>query len=143
MPESWYTWGYGATGLEPERGFGKERLKSMVEKLQKDSEKSLDQHKKDVLGAIADAEKPEGAEAGVDNDPMAAETMATAAGVSAVVSVVAAVREDLATNKSNSLFVGSGGSSKKQNSLFVGRSEERRVGKECTSWCRSRWSPDH
>ena len=23
------------------------------------------------------------------------------------------------------------------------RSEERRVGKECTSWCRSRWSPDH
>ena len=21
------------------------------------------------------------------------------------------------------------------------RSEERRVGKECTSWCRSRWSP--
>ena len=24
----------------------------------------------------------------------------------------------------------------------VSRSEERRVGKECTSWCRSRWSPD-
>ena len=23
------------------------------------------------------------------------------------------------------------------------RSEERRVGKECTSWCRSRWSPCH
>ena len=23
------------------------------------------------------------------------------------------------------------------------RSEERRVGKECASWCRSRWSPDH
>ena len=23
------------------------------------------------------------------------------------------------------------------------RSEERRVGKECTSWCRSRWSPEH
>ena len=23
----------------------------------------------------------------------------------------------------------------------VYRSEERRVGKECTSWCRSRWSP--
>ena len=22
-------------------------------------------------------------------------------------------------------------------------SEERRVGKECTSWCRSRWSPYH
>ena len=26
--------------------------------------------------------------------------------------------------------------------LFL-RSEERRVGKECTSWCRSRWSPYH
>ena len=25
----------------------------------------------------------------------------------------------------------------------VQRSEERRVGKECTSWCRSRWSPYH
>ena len=25
----------------------------------------------------------------------------------------------------------------------VVRSEERRVGKECTSWCRSRWSPYH
>ena len=27
------------------------------------------------------------------------------------------------------------------NGIF--RSEERRVGKECTSWCRSRWSPYH
>ena len=27
--------------------------------------------------------------------------------------------------------------------LAQGRSEERRVGKECTSWCRSRWSPYH
>ena len=26
---------------------------------------------------------------------------------------------------------------------YVERSEERRVGKECTSWCRSRWSPYH
>src|SRR3546814_7979097 len=25
----------------------------------------------------------------------------------------------------------------------VGRSEERRVGKECVSTCRSRWSPSH
>ena len=25
----------------------------------------------------------------------------------------------------------------------IRRSEERRVGKECTSWCRSRWAPDH
>ena len=27
--------------------------------------------------------------------------------------------------------------------LYDCRSEERRVGKECTSWCRSRWSPYH
>src|SRR3546814_13400838 len=27
--------------------------------------------------------------------------------------------------------------------LFSGRSEERRVGKECVSTCRSRWSPYH
>ena len=27
--------------------------------------------------------------------------------------------------------------------LMAIRSEERRVGKECTSWCRSRWSPYH
>src|SRR3546814_3879911 len=26
---------------------------------------------------------------------------------------------------------------------FTGRSEERRVGKECVSTCRSRWSPYH
>src|SRR3546814_13059198 len=26
---------------------------------------------------------------------------------------------------------------------FSARSEERRVGKECVSTCRSRWSPDH
>ena len=29
------------------------------------------------------------------------------------------------------------------NALLRVRSEERRVGKECTSWCRSRWSPYH
>src|SRR3546814_9634476 len=27
--------------------------------------------------------------------------------------------------------------------LYYGRSEERRVGKECVSTCRSRWSPYH
>src|SRR3546814_19935374 len=27
--------------------------------------------------------------------------------------------------------------------LYSRRSEERRVGKECVSTCRSRWSPDH
>src|SRR3546814_6615349 len=29
------------------------------------------------------------------------------------------------------------------NSGQLSRSEERRVGKECVSTCRSRWSPDH
>src|SRR3546814_16783879 len=29
----------------------------------------------------------------------------------------------------------------KQVSIFLSRSEERRVGKECVSTCRSRWSP--
>src|SRR3546814_3129381 len=27
--------------------------------------------------------------------------------------------------------------------LYEGRSDERRVGKECVSTCRSRWSPNH
>ena len=30
-----------------------------------------------------------------------------------------------------------------RNMSLINRSEERRVGKECTSWCRSRWSPYH
>src|SRR3546814_20314894 len=35
--------------------------------------------------------------------------------------------------------------SPKSNSAYaaIGRSEERRVGKECVSTCRSRWSPYH
>ena len=32
---------------------------------------------------------------------------------------------------------------KGDDALIAQRSEERRVGKECTSWCRSRWSPYH
>ena len=31
----------------------------------------------------------------------------------------------------------------REKDLLETRSEERRVGKECTSWCRSRWSPYH
>ena len=41
-----------------------------------------------------------------------------------------------ATLGMSSLFI-------KDESLNPTRSEERRVGKECTSWCRSRWSPYH
>ena len=32
---------------------------------------------------------------------------------------------------------------REEDTLIKDRSEERRVGKECTSWCRSRWSPYH
>ena len=32
---------------------------------------------------------------------------------------------------------------KEREKMAAIRSEERRVGKECTSWCRSRWSPYH
>jgi 23S rRNA (uridine2552-2'-O)-methyltransferase len=31
----------------------------------------------------------------------------------------------------------------KQQGMVIGRSEERRVGKECRRLCRSRWSPYH
>ena len=42
-------------------------------------------------------------------------------------------------------IIGSSGSGKSTflRSINLLRSEERRVGKECTSWCRSRWSPYH
>src|SRR3546814_11555982 len=46
-----------------------------------------------------------------------------------------AMKADIAAKKNVVLEAGG---------LFVlGRSEERRVGKECVSTCRSRWSPDH
>src|SRR3546814_20363707 len=38
------------------------------------------------------------------------------------------------------LFVATGGGSANKTFLFPERSEERRVGKECVSTCRSRWS---
>src|SRR3546814_1642580 len=41
------------------------------------------------------------------------------------------------------LDVESSGSSPDRDAFFAERSEERRVGKECVSTCRSRWSPYH
>src|SRR3546814_13513300 len=36
------------------------------------------------------------------------------------------------------------GADRQQSAMMIGaRSEERRVGKECVSTCRSRWSPEH
>ena len=62
------------------------------------------------------------ASANVTNNPPAGQNLTASATVNVV-------REpDLAIDKTGPAFV---------------RSEERRVGKECTSWCRSRWSPYH
>ena len=44
---------------------------------------------------------------------------------------------------SNSLLEGLVFGSRIARAIRQSRSEERRVGKECTSWCRSRWSPYH
>ena len=40
-------------------------------------------------------------------------------------------------------FLDKGGTGKTTTVAHLGRSEERRVGKECQSTCRSRWSPYH
>jgi len=91
----------------------------MVEKLQADSEKSLEVHKDEVIKALA-GEAGDPSSPGDDN-PLATEAMTHAAGGSAF-AVAMAVREDLsATSKknSNSLFVG-GGPKGNANSLFVG-----------------------
>src|SRR3546814_13840326 len=53
-----------------------------------------------------------------------------------------------AADRANRLLAQKGSSQKKFNidegsSLWMRRSEERRVGKECVSTCRSRWSPSH
>ena len=39
--------------------------------------------------------------------------------------------------------IGHGAKAKRRAAKRVGRSEERRVGKECPVLCRSRWSPYH
>src|SRR3546814_8159916 len=46
-------------------------------------------------------------------------------------------------NKGQYRAYGSYGSVDKLDSQIMNRSEERRVGKECVSTCRSRWSPSH
>ncbi|MCE9507350.1 MAG: hypothetical protein K8R48_03400 [Alphaproteobacteria bacterium] len=90
----------------------------MVEKLQADSEKSLEVHKDEVIKALAGET---GGATSPDDNPLATEAMTHAVGGSAF-AVAMAVREDLsATNKnnSNSMFVG-GGPKGNANSLFVG-----------------------
>src|SRR3546814_13633562 len=43
----------------------------------------------------------------------------------------------------NWVAIGQGARDMAVPALITGRSAERRVGKECVSTCRSRWSPDH
>src|SRR3546814_14819961 len=50
-------------------------------------------------------------------------------------------RADLATGDSDLSFAGV--AQNLANAVRLFRSEERRVGKECVSTCRSRWSPYH
>src|SRR3546814_3220056 len=52
------------------------------------------------------------------------------------------------TRTASDFYTAGGGISSFQNGLamagdYMSRSEERRVGKECVSTCRSRWSPYH
>src|SRR3546814_17977241 len=51
--------------------------------------------------------------------------------------------EDGTTIAADMLVVGVGVSPRTPLAAAAGRSEERRVGKECVSTCRSRWSPYH
>src|SRR3546814_20774902 len=54
--------------------------------------------------------------------------------------VIAAMKVGIADNGSAGDFVKT---YVLRRSAWCARSEERRVGKECVSTCRSRWSPDH
>src|SRR3546814_7783962 len=49
----------------------------------------------------------------------------------------------IATEKGWNLYVCGNGGMKPRHAELLARSEERRVGKECVSTCRSRWSPYH
>src|SRR3546814_13183613 len=50
---------------------------------------------------------------------------------------------DLAKKRTDERFHCCPGPVERQKILLAKRSEERRVGKECVSTCRSRWSPYH
>src|SRR3546814_15345171 len=50
--------------------------------------------------------------------------------------------DELTTSNHRCLYLTTG-SVVRSCSLTISRSEERRVGKECVSTCRSRWSPYH
>src|SRR3546814_11507820 len=47
------------------------------------------------------------------------------------------------TDVLNNMLSGQGAKRSKMGGVRAARSEERRVGKECVSTCRSRWSPYH
>lgn len=97
-----------------------------MEKLQQDSDKSLEEHQKSLIGALAEAMSgldggpaaaaPEG---GTAPDTMVSEVMMAASGIGAAASVAVTVHEDLTASKpSGSIFLNT--PRKHQNSLFVG-----------------------
>src|SRR3546814_20013227 len=53
------------------------------------------------------------------------------------------IESDEQAKKTTSKIIDRGGGNDWQTDTLRARSEERRVGKECVSTCRSRWSPDH
>src|SRR3546814_11877744 len=56
---------------------------------------------------------------------------------------VAADEAILVSTGANDWLESNGRMERVEGGFKVTRSEERRVGKECVSTCRSRWSPDH
>ena len=54
-----------------------------------------------------------------------------------------AQRQKLIASRLNLKHIKTRGPFRQLKHFKTSRSEERRVGKECTSWCRSRWSPYH
>src|SRR3546814_20021397 len=56
---------------------------------------------------------------------------------------MACVAEAIGLSLPNSNMAPAPYKSRDEVALAAGRSEERRVGKECVSRCRSRWSPQH
>src|SRR3546814_12339753 len=100
----------------------------------------LDVH---LAGCRIDVRKQPGLEIGID--PGAGDQPAAGDGVARILEFDrgaqlvggddALVDQHLAKRLDHHLIAGKG--------LILGRSEERRVGKECVSTCRSRWSPYH
>jgi hypothetical protein len=89
-----------------------------MEKLQQDSDKSLAQHKQELMGELA-AEKDGAAPGAADPNQGLTEAMLSAV-ASPAVSIAIAVADDLASTNKKSSNIFTNTKSKHQNSLFVG-----------------------